>query len=465
MTVASVGQKVISFVYFAAIARTLGPAATGKYVFALAFTTVIVVFVDLGFTNVLVREAAKAREKIQSYFSTILAVKIFLGLGSYIAAVVIINWLGYPAETKHLVYLSAVTMLFDSLHLTLYGVLRALGNLRYEAFGIVGSQFLTLILGGIFLLWRLPLIFLILAFTLPSFLNVIYVTIVINKKYKINLTPRYDRKVFLFLGKIMVPFALAAVFARVYSYIDSILLSKLAGDAAVGLYSIPYKITYAFQFVPLALMAALYPRFSEYFSSDKSRLAYIFERGIKYLLIIIFPITVGIGVLANDIILTFFTDAYINSVLPLRILLVGLVFSYVSFPIGAFLNACNKQTVQTAIIGLVMVINIILNVILIPQSGIIGAAAAALAGNSLLAALGYIVVPKIASVSHRFLLKTFFQVSFATVVMGAVVWYINIRHHFVFAIFIGAMVYPVMLFVTRAVTKRQLREAVIMIKR
>ena len=452
MTVASVGQKVISFVYFAAIARTLGPAATGKYVFALAFTTVIVVFVDLGFTNVLVREAAKAREKIQSYFSTILAVKIFLGLGSYIAAVVIINWLGYPAETKHLVYLSAVTMLFDSLHLTLYGVLRALGNLRYEAFGIVGSQFL-------------PLIFLILAFTLPSFLNVIYVTIVINKKYKINLTPRYDRKVFLFLGKIMVPFALAAVFARVYSYIDSILLSKLAGDAAVGLYSIPYKITYAFQFVPLALMAALYPRFSEYFSSDKSRLAYIFERGIKYLLIIIFPITVGIGVLANDIILTFFTDAYINSVLPLRILLVGLVFSYVSFPIGAFLNACNKQAVQTAIIGLVMVINIILNVILIPQSGIIGAAAAALAGNSLLAALGYIVVPKIASVSHRFLLKTFFQVSFAAVVMGAVVWYINIRHHFVFAIFIGAIVYPVMLFVTRAVTKRQLREAVIMIKR
>ena len=465
MTVASVGRVVISFVYFAAIARTLGPAATGKYVFALAFTTVIVVFVDLGFTNVLVREAAKAREKIQSYFSTILAVKIFLGLGSYIAAVVIINWLGYPAETKHLVYLSAVTMLFDSLHLTLYGVLRALGNLRYEAFGIVGSQFLTLILGGIFLLWRLPLIFLILAFTLPSFLNVIYVTIVINKKYKINLTPRYDRKVFLFLGKIMVPFALAAVFARVYSYIDSILLSKLAGDAAVGLYSIPYKITYAFQFVPLALMAALYPRFSEYFSSDKSRLAYIFERGIKYLLIIIFPITVGIGVLANDIILTFFTDAYINSVLPLRILLVGLVFSYVSFPIGAFLNACNKQAVQTAIIGLVMVINIILNVILIPQSGIIGAAAAALAGNSLLAALGYIVVPKIASVSHRFLLKTFFQVSFAAVVMGAVVWYINIRHHFVFAIFIGAMVYPVMLFVTRAVTKRQLREAVIMIKR
>src|SRR3989338_7815734 len=222
MTVASVGQKVISFVYFAAIARTLGPEATGKYVFALAFTTVIVVFVDLGFTNVLVREAAKAREKIQSYFSTILAVKIFLGLGSYIAAAVIINWLGYPAETKHLVYLSAVTMLFDSLHLTLYGVLRAIGNLMYESIGIVCSQIITLGLGSAFLYFNFPLLYLILAFTIPSFLNVAYVTIILYKKYKINLTPHYDKKVFMYVAKIALPFAFAAVFARVYSYIDSI---------------------------------------------------------------------------------------------------------------------------------------------------------------------------------------------------------------------------------------------------
>ena len=68
MTMASVGQKIISLVYFTLIARHIGAEDTGKYFFALAFTTVFVVFVDLGLTNVLVREAAKAREKIQAYF-------------------------------------------------------------------------------------------------------------------------------------------------------------------------------------------------------------------------------------------------------------------------------------------------------------------------------------------------------------------------------------------------------------
>ena len=96
MTVASVGQKIVSFVYFTLVARNIGPEETGKYFFTLSFTTLFVVFVDLGFTNVLVREAAKAREKIQEYFSTIIAAKILFGVLSYGGAIAAIWAMGYP---------------------------------------------------------------------------------------------------------------------------------------------------------------------------------------------------------------------------------------------------------------------------------------------------------------------------------------------------------------------------------
>lgn len=465
MTLASIGQKVISFVYFALIAKYIGVEGTGKYFFAMAFTTVLVVFVDLGLTSVLVREAAKAREKIQAYFSTILFVKIIFGILSYIAAVVIINLMGYPVDTKQLVYLSAVTMLFDSLHLSLYGVLRAIGNLKYEAIGTVSSQLLTLVLGSIFIYFKLPLIFIILAFTIPSFLNVCFVTTVLYIKYKINLTPHFDKQIFLYIGKISIPFALAAVFARIYSYIDSIILSKMAGDLQVGWYSVPYKITYAFQFVPLALMAAVYPRFSEYFVLDKQRLAFVFERSVKYLLIVVFPIAFGIGILASDLIFFVASAQYVNSIIPLQILLAGLVFSYISFPVGGLLNACNKQNTQTAIVGVVMVINIILNILFIPQYGVIAASCTALLGNILLVTLGYLVVPKITKVSHVFLLKSFFQLLLSALVMAVAVWYVNKFYHFTLAIAVGAVVYSAMLFVSGAITRGQLKEAFLMIKR
>ena len=465
MTFASIGQKIVAFSYFAIIARTIGAEGTGKYTLALSFTTIFVVFVDLGLTNVLVREAAKAKEKIQTYFSTIISVKIMLGILSYIGAVVVINLLGYSVEIKHLVYLSAMTMLFDSLHLSIYGVLRAIGDLKYEAISIVCSQILTLIMGSLFLFLGYPLIFLILSFTIPSFLNVCYATIVLYKKYKISLKPKYDSVIFKYIGKITIPFALAAIFARVYSYIDSVILSKLAGDIALGWYSIPYKITYAFQFVPLALVAAMYPRFSEHFVGNKDRLAYIFEQGIKYLLIVVFPIAVGIGILADDIILTLFTDEFTNSVLPLKILLVGLVFSYVSFPIGAFLNACNRQVTQTVIVAVVMIINIVLNFVLIPEYGVVGAAIAATVGNIFLTVFGYIILPKITRISHVFFVKSVVQIAISASVMGISVWYINLLTHFTIAILVGVVVYPAMLFATRAITRQQLGEAIVLLKK
>jgi len=465
MTVASVGQKIIAFVYFTLIARNIGVESTGKYFFAISFTTIFVIFVDLGLTNVLIREAAKMKEKIQTYFSTIISVKILLGILSYIGAVLAINLMGYPVETKQLVYLSAVTMLFDSLHLTIYGTLRAIGDLKYEAISIVGSQLVTLVLGSIFLYEGLPLIYLILAFTIPSFLNVLFAIFIAYNKYKIRFIPYFDKKVFVYLGKITIPFAIAAVFARFYSYIDSILLSKMAGDAAVGWYSIPYKITYAFQFIPLALVAALYPRFSQYFSEDKEKLAYIFERGMKYLLIIAFPIAVGIGLIAGDIILLLYGKEYINSILPLKILVSSLIFSFVSFPIGAFLNACNKQVTQTTIVGIVLVVNVVLNILLIPRFNVVGASIAALVGNIVLTLLGYIMVPMVTKISHSFIFKALFQIVISVSVMGVFVWFINGLANFTIAILAGVVVYPVMLFVTRAVTREQLAEALALVRR
>ena len=465
MTIASVGQKVISFVYFTLIARNIGAEGTGKYFFALSFTTVFVVFIDLGLTQVLIREGAKGKDRLQKYFSSVLFTKIFLGVITYLLALLVINIMGYPVETKHLVYLSAITMLFDSLHLTIYGVLRAIGNLKYEAIAITASQFMTLILGTKFLYLKMPLIWLIAAFTIPSFLNVVYSATVLFKKYKIRFQPKLDKQALRFMALIAIPFALTAIFGRVYSYIDSILLSKLAGDIAVGWYSIPYKITYAFQFMPLALVAALYPKFSEYFEKDKEKLSYIFERGMKYLLIIVFPIAIGIGVLARDIILSLYTAEYINSILPLQILLAGLIFSYVSFPIGAFLNACNRQITQTVIVFFVMVINIILNLILIPRIGVVGAAVSALVGNFCLTLFGYLVMPSITKISHWFLFKSFLQIFISAIVMGLVVYFINQISHYTVAILIGAAIYPIMLFVTRAITTEQLKEALVLVKK
>jgi len=452
MTMASIAQKVISFVYFTIVARSIGPENTGKYFFALSFTTVFVVLVDFGLTNVFIRESAREPQDTKRYLQTVLSAKIFLGLFTYLIAVLTISLLGYTVETRHLVYLSALTMLFDSAHMTVYGAMRAYGSLRYESYGIIFSQFATMVLGTVFIFAKLPLLFLILAYTIPSALNFIYATYCLNKHFGIKLGLNFDRQILKLFFVMAWPFALGSIFARIYSYADSIMLSKLAGNTAVGLYSIPYKITYAFQFIPLALTAVIYPRFSEYFANDKDKLGKIVSQSIKYLLLIVVPIAFGIGVLGREIIFSLYTSSYANSILPLRILLVGLIFSFISFPLASLLNAVNRQGTQTGIMAVVMVVNLILNILLIPKIGIVGAAISALIGNIMLTLLGFIVAQKITHLPWVEILKNFILILLAGVGMGVVVYFVSLRLHYLVAIFTGIITYPILLFALRLVT-------------
>ncbi|OIO18517.1 MAG: hypothetical protein COY69_03010 [Candidatus Magasanikbacteria bacterium CG_4_10_14_0_8_um_filter_32_14] len=462
MTVASILQKVVSFVYFAIVARQIGATGTGKYFFALSFTTIFVVFVDIGLTNVLIREGAKIKEKIQEYFSSILFVKLFLGILSYLTVFVVINLMGYEVETKYLVYVSAITMLSDSWNLTLYGTLRAFGNLKYEALGLSVSQALTFILGTIFLFTGKPLIYLMYAFLVPSFLNAIYVGCIVGFKYKLKFTMRYDKKVLKYIIPIVIPFALAAIFGRVYSFIDSIFLSKISGDQILGWYSVPSKIAYALNFIPMALVAALYPKFSEYFLYDKKKLNFVFHQSIKYLLLVSLPFVVIVLLLSQDFIVAFFRNEYLNSVLPLKILIIGVVFAFLNFIFGAVLNACDRQKTQTTLIGVMMVVNIVLNLLFIPHFGAVGASLAALLGNVGLSILSLFFIAKFNKFDFNFLNKMFVQLLLTILVMYTVTFFTDKYFGFIVAFVAGSITYVIMLFLTKALTRNHFREMLVL---
>ncbi len=457
MTVASIGQKVISFVYFAIIARSLGAGDTGKYFFALSFTTIFVVFVDMGFTSVLVREGARLKEKISEIVSSVLFVKIFLGGGSYIAMAIVLLLLNHEFETQTLVFISGITMLFDSLQTTLYGTLRALGNVKYEAIGIIASQFITLILGTLFLYFELPLYFLMIAFLVPSFLSSIFAGYVAHTRYGVVLRPKYTREVVRYLVPITIPFALATIFGRILSYADSVMLSKMAGDVAVGWYSVPYKIAYAFQFIPFALIAGLYPRMSEYFVGNTKRFSEVFNQGLRYLLIVSVPLSVGIVIVSTDIITTFFGAEYTGSIVPLQILMCGIIPSFINILLGALLNAAGRQKIQTMIIGVMMCVNIALNILLIPKLGPVGAAIAATTGNWLITILSWVVVTKTVAIEYVKNVRLVGKLGIASLAMSLVVWYLAGDLQVAVRSVVGALVFGCVFILCKGVSREDIR--------
>lgn len=457
LTLAYVGQKVLSFVYFVMIARFIGVEDLGKYSFALAFTTMFAVFIDIGLTQALIREVAKHFEKAGKYIASIMSVKLLLSLVVYAVVVVAVNVMGYLPVTKLLVYLSGIIMILDSLTLSFWGIFRGSQNLKYESIGIVVNQIIIISLGLVVLLFRLPLPYLMLPFIVGSFWNVLFSTTMMRRRLGIKLQLEWDKNVLRFLFKIAVPFALLGIFTRVYGYIDSVLLSFLQGDSAIGWYSTAMKIPFALQFIPAAFAAAIYPAFSAYFIRDKGKLRFIFDKSMLILMLIAVPISFGVASIAPEVILFVFGDDFRNSIMPLQLLVFSLPFVFMNFPIGALMNGCERHVTNTKLVGMTMVVNIVLNVILIPLYSYNGAAIAFLISHSFLFVSGLLVAHQIIDFKGNKLVSSALRTVLSGAIMGVLIMLLKPHINFIVLIFFGAVVYMVSLYVLKGFTKQDIK--------
>jgi O-antigen/teichoic acid export membrane protein len=460
-------QKVVSFAYFAMLARNLPPEDLGKYYFAISFTSIFGIFIDIGLFNVLTREVAKnnnqteknrtatEKEFAQSFLSTVLAIKIPTALFSVLLVFSLVNIFDYSPIIKFLVYLSSISMVLDSFSTTFYAVMRGFHNLKYESFGVFAFQVIVFIFGFISLRQGLGLDWLIIALAIASFFGFVYSSLILFRKFGITIYPRYDR---LLIQKILITsssFAIFGILQRMYTYLDSVLLQWLAGERYVGLYQVPFKIIFALQFLPMAFTASLYPAFSAYWRSNREQLPISFSRAVNYLLIISLPISGGIIVLAYEIIKIFKAE-YVEAVLPLQIIIASLVFIFLNFPIGSLLNACDRQKINTRFMGVGLMTSIFLNLFLIPHYQAVGAAATILLTNFLMFVLGMTQVRKIIIYKYRNNLLTFLKVLFSVVIMVAFAFLTKAYFNVFVNMIISGFIYLLVLFLLKGFVKEDI---------
>lgn len=459
MLIGSIGQKIISLVYFAFLVRQLTHNETGDYTAALAFSTLFVVFVDLGMNNILIRKSAQDQESSSFLTSQILCVKIFSGIIAYLALIATGILRGFENSFLILIAIAGIAMLLDATHLTFYGYLRARGKLHYEAWALTGSQLLTMLIGTIGLVMGAKVPFLLSAFAITSAGNVCY-SYYQAKKHGLTLSwPGSIIHAGRGILKAAWPFSLALIFGRFYSYSDIVLLKILKGSEAVAIYSTPSKISFAFQFIPLAFMAALYPRLSELAKDKPQEFKTALSLSIKYLLLIAAPISVGTFILAKPIIVFAFTEKFLNSITTMQILIVSLIFAFISFPLGAALNASGHERRQTWLTAGTLLVNVIANLIYIPQYGATGAASAALLGNFTLGTVGFFLLPKQLRVDFSILGPVLIKLLLAVGSMGFAVYEVYQSSTNLFlAIGIGGLVYTGLVALTGLLKKSELKK-------
>ncbi|MBI3035996.1 flippase [Candidatus Woesearchaeota archaeon] len=370
---AEIVSRVLQFVVMLYAARILSQEHFGKFSFALSFSFIAIVLADLGINTLLVREISRNKNLASKYFANALFAKITLSLIAYIVIVSILNLLNYPQDTKHIAYTIWLFAILSTFTELFYSIFRAFEMMFYDAVLKI-LRMLILAFASLYVLIKGYGVFVFSYMFVIAELIVVAVALLIALSKFVKLRIDIDILFIKSLIKKSIPFGFAFVFGMIYFFIGSVMLSKIKGDVEVAIYSVAYNIALAILFIPTVYTNAIYPVLSRYYKEGKAELKTLYERSFKYLYIIGLPISAGIFLLADRIIYFFYGKGYSGSIIALQIIALYLFIKFINFLLGTVLSSIDQQGRRMLSQGVTALFSILLNLLLIPKMGYVGAA-------------------------------------------------------------------------------------------
>lgn len=173
--------------------------------------------------------------------------------------------------------------------------------------------------------------------------------------------------------KVSYPMAISATCFFLMLSIDVFLLKKYFSNEHVAYYAIAVKLLTVLTMVIVAINTNVSPKLAEFYTNkDFFNLNEILKKSKK--IIIYTNLFFGLVLIIFGIqILSFFGKDYINAYYPMIILVLGQMATSFFGSNAALLNMAHKQHVYKNILIIATLLNLVLNLILIPRFGMIGA--------------------------------------------------------------------------------------------
>lgn len=357
------------------IARILGPEGKGIYSLAMLLPLFLMYFTHFGIGSATVFYLGKRRYSSEEVFGNNIIYTILLSTFAILTGLVIIFFFSDKLFQGVAIQYLFLALLVVPLHLFLgfiVCVLLGLQKIRKYNFILSLRVFLFFALVGIFL-WgfRFGIMTVIIA-EISAFLITCIVLFFITKKETraICLKPNKDyfKNSFLYGIKVYLEKLLLFLHYR----IDMVLISIFLNPLMVGFYSLSAGLSEKIWLISDAVGTVLFPKISS--ETDKKKIKEFTPLIFRNVLFIITLLAILLLVAGHWLIILLYSDAFLKSIRPFQILLIGAVTISGCNILGNDLRGRGKPMLNTYITGASVILNITLNIFWIPKFGILGAA-------------------------------------------------------------------------------------------
>jgi O-antigen/teichoic acid export membrane protein len=391
---AKVLSTVLALVSVGFITRYLGTEGFGNYATAVAFLSLFSAVADLGLYNIATREISRSGADEKKIMGNIFSLRILTSVLILILAPLVIFFLPYSREIKEGIVIVAMAFLFSSSYQVLNGVFQKNLAMYKVAIGeLIGKivQVATVILTTLND-WGFDWIIMAMLLNMAVSFLIIFLW---SRKY-IQIKLQFDFTYWKEFLKESLPMGAVAIISFAYFKMDTILLSVMKNGTEVGIYNAAYKVLENATFFPALICGLVLPIMSRDIFNNRKNFQIISDQTFKFFILLIVPLTVVTLFLSEGIIGLIGGSGFTESAHVLRILIFALALIFLGHFFNAILIVSNLQKKLMLVLLAAAVVNISLNVILIPRFSYLGAAYVSVATELLVVFLtAYLVISKV----------------------------------------------------------------------
>ncbi len=377
---ASSGSAVLLLAVLMLAGRYLGVEAFGQFSFAVALATIGESLMDWGLHQVAIRSVARDRGTAGAVFRNSIALKFAPSIAMVIALTLIGAWAKAESDVRVLCALLAISAVMRSYLLTIRGILQGLERFSWDTAVVLLDRLLLLAFSAAVLFLGGRLIALGWAFVAARTIA-LTLSFAIARGHIGSLAPTFDREIWRDLGQRALPLGAFLILLNLYSYVDTVMLSVMAGDVETGRYAAAYRIYEGAIYGAAVLSAVLTPRLSAEFLRDRTRFASLARRGLLASVGMAAVLGVIIAPLADWVLARLFGAPYAQAARTLQILSGGLLVAFPIWILQAIAIATSTEGVLLRTTAIGVIVNVVANLFLIPAAGRDGAALATVIGE------------------------------------------------------------------------------------
>lgn len=366
------------------VARYIGSYNYGLYSTAVVVSGLFALFADFGFSELLVREASRDEKQVGPHLGSALLAYSILSVILYVVMMEYAHIAGYSDFVIQLIAISGFSGFCARGWRIWQALFRVHQRLDLQAKLEILAALLRALLIPLVVLFQLNVFeFVVVSAVISGVVFICHILVVV-RLFRLRLTTAHTLRHLI----AAVPFGLSSALFFIYSQTNILVLSFMATpDATGGFAAVSRVLILASELPVIVFSSTLLPRMFKSYYEDPEELRRTCRSSLKYMLCSGVVLSFFLLAYGRTLILTIYGQGYLHATAALQILSVSVALRYLSTGLDAILTAIDRMRDKLIVQAVVAVINVILNILLVPMYSMNGAAISTVISDGILLCL------------------------------------------------------------------------------